>query len=71
MELFRPTAEQLKREFAHAVFKRLCSRNGVNAHLLSRGARQTPRLGYGCGVCPARQLRAAGWEKFAREKAGG
>ncbi len=27
--------------------------------------------GYGCGVCPACQLRAAGWEKFAREKAGG
>ncbi|QGM45542.1 7-cyano-7-deazaguanine synthase QueC [Methylocystis heyeri] len=25
--------------------------------------------GYGCGECPACRLRAAGWEKYAREKA--
>jgi len=25
--------------------------------------------GYGCGACPACQLRAAGWEKFVRDKA--
>ena len=27
--------------------------------------------GYGCGECPACRLRAAGWERFSREKAGG
>ncbi len=58
-------AEQLGGE----ELTRLIVEDSHTCYLGERGKRFD--WGYGCGACPACELRAAGWEKFAREKTAG
>ena len=69
MWLDKAATWRLAEELGGESLTRLIVEETHTCYLGERGKRFD--WGYGCGVCPACQLRAAGWEKFSREKAGG
>ena len=69
MWLDKAATWRLAEELGGEILTRLIVEETHTCYLGERGKRFD--WGYGCGVCPACQLRAAGWEKFSREKAGG
>jgi 7-cyano-7-deazaguanine synthase len=69
MRLDKAATWRLAEELGGESLIRLIVEATHTCYLGERGARFD--WGYGCGACPACQLRAAGWEKFLREKGGG
>ncbi|MGA8171732.1 MAG: 7-cyano-7-deazaguanine synthase QueC [Methylocystis sp.] len=69
MWLDKAATWRLAEELGGESLTRLIVEETHTCYLGERGKRFD--WGYGCGGCPACQLRAAGWEKFSRGKAGG
>jgi len=69
MWLDKAATWRLAEELGGGSLIRLIVEETHTCYLGERGKRFD--WGYGCGACPACKLRAAGWEKFLREKSGG